>query len=488
LKPRPPAPHVQAALLRAAQAKLPDRLPAAPAPHVRNALAAAQAKQPPAPPGRHQAPQAPHVRQALHAAQAKLPAPATQAAQAAQAANARQAAPPVAGIQGRPGPVLQRRKVQVPGLGEIDTEDYTEDELYALIPRHLMADGSSGALAVLNAALDANEFRKERERKVEAPPDRRASLRPRPRREESAAAAGDGDEAKEGSRFRAGSNPLWAYPAQPPERLRANRSGFSRSETDELLDPSRFEEASPYAEVTRFSLYENKGSGIGTLRLGISYNHILADSRIRSFYKTALQRVQSLGPSTQAGAAISAAMTNLFAALTGGDRDLLATATRDWERLSASGRAHDMSIARASRVVSNAAGNVRPGHARTNTDIGNAFDPELDHRGHFTARTIRIYDAVLGLARAGAISPEGAMDALRPPTPRSDAMSGFSSTGSGSSHSFQRPESREEMEGPRRDRRRDDRGRSAPRSFPPGESALLPPRRRGGGGRKRKRS
>jgi hypothetical protein len=482
LKPRPPAPHVQAAL-RAAQAKLPDRRPAAPALHVRNALAAAQAKQPPAPPGRHQAP---HVRQALHAAQAKLPPPPGSTRQPAPhvAAMSRAGAPPAAGVQARPGPVLQRRKVQVPTLGEIDTEDYTEDELYALIPRHLMADGTSGALAALIAALDANDFRREAERKVEAPPDRRASLRPRARREETAAAAGD--DAKEGARFRAGSNPLWAYPEQPQERLRANRSGFSRSETDELLDPSRFEEASPDAEVARFSLYENKSSGIGMLRLGISSNHILADSRIRSFYKTALRKVQTLGPSTQAGAAISAAMTNLFAALTGGDRDLLATAIRDWERLSASGRAHDMSIAEASRIVSNAAGNVRPNHARTNTDIGNAFDPELDRRGRFTARTIRIYDAVLGLAYAGGIPLEAAMDALQPPTPRSDAMSGFSSTGSGSSHSFQRPESREEMEGPRRDRRRDDRGRSAPRSFPPGESALLPPRRRGGG-RKRKR-
>jgi hypothetical protein len=65
---RPSAPHVQATVPRAAQAKLPERCPAPLAAHVRGALAAAQAKASAAAPDRRPAP---HVRAVVEAVQAK---------------------------------------------------------------------------------------------------------------------------------------------------------------------------------------------------------------------------------------------------------------------------------------------------------------------------------------------------------------------------------------------------------------------------------
>ena len=81
---RTPAPHVQAALARAAQAKLPERspLPLQPsqqscrpqAEHVRRALAPAQAKLPDPPsPGRPQIQQAKHMQAAVASLQKKVP-------------------------------------------------------------------------------------------------------------------------------------------------------------------------------------------------------------------------------------------------------------------------------------------------------------------------------------------------------------------------------------------------------------------------------
>jgi len=506
---RPQAPHVQAAVARAVQSKLPERSPAPrqtlsasptaqpparlPAEHVHRALAPAQAKLPQV--SQQGRPQAPHVVNAVRSAQMKMAAPVQNSRPPAShvAATSKAAGPPpvrhrasAKSVQTRPSPVVQRRKVRVPPLGEIDTEDYTERQLDGFITRYLMAPGTSESLDAVVAAIEAKEFKREEapprarrrrrveDRRREPVPERLESLRRRESRPEP-----EVRERKE-SGFRVGSNPEWSYPAQPPTRLKARRSGFSQSETDGLLDPSQLEEASSYADVTRFSLHENKGSGIGTLRLGISYNHILADSRIRYLYSTALKRVRHEGTSAHTRARISAAMTKLFVALTGGDGSLLAEAVSDWERLSKARRVDDMSIAAASRVISNAAGNVRPGHARLNTDIGNAFDPELDHAGRYTARTWKIIDAVQGLALAEGISHTDSMDALSPPTPRSCAMSGYSSTGSGSSHLFARPESRESAARHRPERRA---SRSQPREFPPSEATLLPPR----GGKKRKR-
>ncbi|MFL6234160.1 MAG: hypothetical protein ACJ76N_13580 [Thermoanaerobaculia bacterium] len=500
--PRPPALHVQAATARAAQAKLPDRVPAPrPSPplavpvlaeHVRRALAPAQAKLPQAvAPGR---PQASHVRNAVQAVQA-MPAapPRTFRPPAPHVPSPLRQPPPVSRTQPRPpGPVVQRRKILMPPpLGEIETEDYTERELDGFIGRYLMAPGTFGALATLVEALEADEFKKEgapppRERgrgsgrgrgrrgRREPPPPSTRILRQRPEAEEREVKE---REVKE-PRFRAGSNPEWSYPAQPPRRLNARRSGFSAAEGEALLDPLHYAEASVHADVTRFSLHENADSGIGTLRLGISYNHILADSRIRYFYWSAIRRVrdETAGPETRTS--VSSAMRGLFQALTADDPELMERADSDWERLSEAKRVDDMAIAPASRIISNAPGNVRPGHAGINTDIGNAFDPELDPRGRYTARTWRIYSAVIRLAHAGGITITDAMDALRPATPRVSASTGYSSTGTGSRHTFERPESSEEARARQAHWHREVRGRSAPRELPQDEAKLQPPRKK----------
>jgi len=493
--PRTPALHVRAATARAAQAKLPDRVPApppaplparAPAEHVRRALAPVQAKLPQAATPGSRLP-APHVRDAVRAVQA-MPAPPPRIA----SPPAPPVPPPQSRIQPRPpGLTVQRRKVLVPPLGEIETRDYTERELTAFIGRYLGAPGTYDSLEAMLDAIEAKEFKKEdvarptarhrgqeRRRRQPAPPPPPSSrvLRARPEAKER-------EVKEEAPRFRAGSNPDWSYPAQPPRRLRARRSGFSDAEGEALLDPAQYAEASVYADITRFSLHENAGSGIGTLRLGISYNHILADSRIRYFYWRALQRVRDETAGPAARGRISAAMWQLFRALTADDPDLLEQADNDWDRLSGAKRVDDMAVASASRIISNAPGNVRPGHARINTDIGNAFDPELDSTGQYTARTWRIHNAVLTLAYAGGITIMDAMDALRPATPRGSALTGFSSTGGASGHVFARPESAEEER--RQVRRQEVRSRSAPRDLPREEAGLLPARK-GGRGRKRK--
>ncbi|MFL6263333.1 MAG: hypothetical protein ACJ76Y_26860 [Thermoanaerobaculia bacterium] len=491
--PRQPALHVQAATARAAQAKLPDRVPApwpSPPPavpvlaeHVRRALAPAQAKLPQAvAPGR---PQAPHVRNAVQAVQAMPAAPPR---------TFRPPAPPVpspvSGARPRPpGLAVQRRKVLVPPLGEIETRDHTERELTAFIGRYLGAPGTFESLEAMLDAIEAKEFKKEAppplparrrgrgpRRREPAPPPPPSSrvLRARPEAQEREVKE---REVKE-PRFRAGNNPEWSYPAQPPRRLNARRSGFSAAEGEALLDPLHYAEASVHADVTRFSLHENADSGIGTLRLGISYNHILADSRIRYFYWSAIRRVrdETAGPETRTS--VSSAMRGLFQALTADDPELMERADSDWERLSEAKRVDDMAIAPASRIISNAPGNVRPGHAGINTDIGNAFDPELDPRGRYTARTWRIYSAVIRLAHAGGITITDAMDALRPATPRVSASTGYSSTGTGSRHTFERPESSEEARARQAHWHREVRGRSAPRELPQDEAKLQPPRKK----------
>jgi hypothetical protein len=170
----------------------PVRPPRAPAPHIQVALRAAQAKLPPAahpgPPGHQPAPPhqvrppAEHVRRALAPAQAKLPAPPAQGAriaphvrnaialvQAKPAQTMTRAIPSAPGkltVRHSPSAVLQPREIAIPRLGSIRTEDYTEQELYRLIPTHLMAPGTYGALESLDAALENNEFKKEEDEGV----------------------------------------------------------------------------------------------------------------------------------------------------------------------------------------------------------------------------------------------------------------------------------------------------------------------------------
>ncbi|HEX6904101.1 MAG TPA: hypothetical protein VF789_30605 [Thermoanaerobaculia bacterium] len=159
---RAPAKHVQDALARAAQAKLPERRPPL-ADHVRKALQPAQAKIPERLPVSR--PQAPHVQAAVAVVQKATapsaspgrPAPHVQKALREHANTARPAT----------GAVLQQRKIQIPGFGEIETSDYTESQLNAFVSSHLTAPGTLGALIELDAAIEAREFKPADDKKAE---------------------------------------------------------------------------------------------------------------------------------------------------------------------------------------------------------------------------------------------------------------------------------------------------------------------------------
>jgi hypothetical protein len=124
--PRPPAAHVQAALLRAAQAKLPDRSPRqGPQPeHVRRALAPLQAKLPD-PPSQTRPP-APHVRAAVTAVQRKATGSPARPVQAKTLQRA----------------VLQPAKVKdLPGYKELSlSQSYTAKQYSYAASRYVMLD------------------------------------------------------------------------------------------------------------------------------------------------------------------------------------------------------------------------------------------------------------------------------------------------------------------------------------------------------------
>src|SRR4051794_33906457 len=121
---KPPAPHLQAALARTVQAKLPGRPPQAE--HVRRALAPAQAKLPEPPsPAR---PPAPHVRSATAVVQRQV-AVRPAGLQRLEAGAPRRAAPSAPGVQ---SPRSGFKPALPPGLEtKFSVDDITPDSTIA---------------------------------------------------------------------------------------------------------------------------------------------------------------------------------------------------------------------------------------------------------------------------------------------------------------------------------------------------------------------
>lgn len=150
--------------------------------------------------------------------------------------------------------------------------------------------------------------------------------------------------------------------------------------------------------------WDNPEGEKGLRELGVSRNHILADSSIAAIlHESAYQAFAGGFDEHQ-----QAAMQGFFGALAGDDHEAAHHAFEAFSGSATAATEHEKAalLHRSIHTISLSMGNLRFGQDKMNTDIGGFFDPNVDKNGEFTHRTQAIREATAALAHNKIVNSE----------------------------------------------------------------------------------
>ena len=157
----------------------------------------------------------------------------------------------------------------------------------------------------------------------------------------------------------------------------------------------------------------------GLKALGISRNHIIADSQHSIIMNEAGKKIREEKVRKMKSSQARQSVENYLSVLHGGREDEVKESMESWNSFLGGGKRGFLN--KAIHSSSTGRGNIRYDDARLNTNISFGFDPEF-REGKMTSKTIKIRDAIFNMAKNGAIDWETAFN-VTSPTIRKEKMS-----------------------------------------------------------------